>query len=232
MTNYKIVADEKELDSFIDWLPELNENESLYCALFTRKKYYDGDHPWVKADKNHLKRFTSNKERLKAKLYQLECPIGRYTTRGKENTEFVVPQESLVVYIHPNPRDLWKATIAGIIDLAKIVQCSGKNSNPHQEILSSIQRTPSKENKRVVTFDIDEKDDKVLEEVVDICGNAVDVVETRGGYHVLVWSKEMPKKTKWYQELSKFADVTGDSMLPIPGCMQGGHKVKFIIKNH
>lgn len=230
MENYKIVSDEKELDSFIEWLPDLTEEETFYFALFTRKKYYVGDHPWVKSDKNHLRRGTSPKERLKAKLYQLECPLGRYTTRGKGDTEFIVPQESLVVYIHPNPRNNWKATIASLIDLAKVVQCNGKNSNPHQEVLSSIQRTPSY--KRVVTFDIDEKDDKVLDDVIDICGTAADVVETRGGYHVLVHSKEMPKQTKWYQELSKFADVTGDAMLPIPGCIQGGFTPKFVIKNH
>lgn len=229
--NYQIVSDEKELDSFIEWLPDLSESEILYCALFCRKKYASsGEHPWVKADRNHLKRVTSTKERLKAKLYQMECPIGRYTTKGKGGGEFVVPQESLVVYCHPNPRDLWKATINGIIDLAKIVQCQGKNSNPHQEILSTIQRTPAR--KRVVTFDIDEKDDKVLEEAINVCGTALDVVETRGGYHLLVHTKEMPKKTKWYQELSKFADVTGDCLLPIPGCLQGGFPVKFIIKNH
>ena len=229
---YQIILDEDELNRFIDWLPDLEENEAYYCALFTRKKYSDTDkHPWIKADKNHIKRFTSTKERLVDKIKQLEVPIGNFVVKGKEKTRFVVPQDSLALYITPNPRDLWKATIQGICDLAQVVKCQGKNSNPHQEVLSTIQRSHSSP-KRVVTFDIDEKDDKILDEVVKICGMAVDVVETRGGYHILVHSKEMPKHEKWYQKLSKFADVTGDALLPIPGTFQGGFCPKFIIKNH
>jgi len=229
--NYKILMDEDELDRFIEWLPDLEEHETIYNALFTRKKYSDlTTHPWIKADKNHIRRFTSNKERLKDKIKQLECPLGSYVVKGKGGEGFVVPQESLVLYCSPNARDLWKATIQGAIDLMKVVQCQGKNSNPHQEILSTIQRTASK--KRIVTFDVDEKNQNVLDRFTDVCGKAVDVVETRGGYHFLVHPKEMPKNTKWHQTLSEVSDVTGDALLPVPGTFQGGHVVKMIINNH
>jgi hypothetical protein len=229
--NYKFLMDQDELERFIDWLPDLEEHEIYYLAAFTRKKYCSSEqHPWIKADKNHIRRFTSTKERLVSKIKQLECPIGSYTMKGKGGGEFVVPQESLVLYITPSPRDLWKATIQGAIDLMKVVQCQGKNSNPHQEILSTIQRTASK--KRVVTFDVDEKSQNVLDRFTDVCGKAVDVVETRGGYHFLVHPKEMPKNEKWYQTLSEVSDVTGDALLPVPGTFQGGFSVKMIINNH
>jgi hypothetical protein len=199
--------------------------------LFTRKKYSVlSTHPWIKADKNHIRRFTSNKERLKDKIKQLECPLGSYVVKGKGGEGFVVPQESLVLYCSPNARDLWKATIQGAIDLMKVVQCQGKNSNPHQEILSTIQRTASK--KRIVTFDVDEKNQNVLDRFTDVCGKAVDVVETRGGYHFLVHPKEMPKNTKWHQTLSEVSDVTGDALLPIPGTFQGNFCPRMIINNH
>lgn len=229
--NYKIILDEDELKRFIHWLPDLEDNELYYLALFSRKKYIDCDkHPHIKADKNHIKRFTANKERLFDKIKQLEAPLGSFTMKGKGGTKYVVPQESLVLYITPNPRNMEKATIQGAIDLMKIVQCKGKNCNPHQEILSTIQRTPSY--KRVITFDIDEKDLSVVEKIHDICGSAMDVVETRGGYHVLVYPKEMSKNTKWHQEISQYADVTGDTLLPVPGCSQGMFSPKFIVKNH
>jgi hypothetical protein len=229
--NYKILMDEDELDRFIEWLPDLEEHETIYNALFTRKKYSVlSTHPWIKADKNHIRRFTSNKERLKDKIKQLECPLGSYVVKGKGGEGFVVPQESLVLYCSPNARDLWKATIQGAIDLMKVVQCQGKNSNPHQEILSTIQRTASK--KRIVTFDVDEKNQNVLDRFTDVCGKAVDVVETRGGYHFLVHPKEMPKNTKWHQTLSEVSDVTGDALLPIPGTFQGNFCPRMIINNH
>jgi hypothetical protein len=143
--NYKFLMDQDELERFIDWLPDLEEHEIYYLAAFTRKKYCSSEqHPWIKADKNHLKRLTTTKERMVSKIKQLECPIGSYTMKGKGGEEFVVPQESLVLYCSPNPRDMFKATIQGAIDLMKVVQCQGKNSNPHQEILSTIQRTASK----------------------------------------------------------------------------------------
>ena len=37
--NYKIVENEKQLKEFIDWLPELEENEKYFVSLFARKKY-------------------------------------------------------------------------------------------------------------------------------------------------------------------------------------------------
>lgn len=230
--NYKIILDEDELRRFIDWLPDCEENEQFYLALFTRKKYLinGADHPWIKADKNHLTRFTSTKERLFDKIWKLESPLGSYTVKGKENTTFTVPQETLALYISPNPRDLWKATIQGAIDLMKVVQCQGKNSNPHQEILSTIHRTCSR--KEVVTFDVDEKNPAILEQFKEICGTAVDIVETRGGYHCLVHPKEMPKNTRWHQELSKLSDITGDALLPVPGCTQGNFSPKFILNSH
>jgi hypothetical protein len=232
--NYQIISDEDELRRFIDWLPDLGENEIYYLALFTRKKYLVdvGGHPWIKSDKNHLKRFTSTKERLFDKIRQLECPLGSYVVRGKGDTTFTIPQETLVLYITPNPRDLWKATIRGAIDLMRVVECQGKNSNPHQEILSTIQRTCSR--KEVITFDLDEKNPEILAKFQEICGTALDVVETRGGYHCLVHPKEMPKHGNWYMTLKslKGIDQVGDNMLPVPGCMQGLFTPKMIINNH
>lgn len=229
--NYNILIDEDELNRFIEWLPDLEEHEIYYLALFTRKKYTTNDqHPWIKADKNHLKRFTSIKERMVDKIRQLECPLGSYTMKGKGGDTFVVPQETLILYISPNPRNLFKATIQGAIDLMKVVQCQGKNSNPHQEILSTIQRTASK--KRIVTFDVDEKNQNVLDRFTNVCGKAVDVVETRGGYHFLVHPKEMPKNTKWYETLAEVSDVKGDHLLPVPGTFQGGWIPRMIINNH
>ena len=221
---YEIIKDEAELRRFIDWLPDCKENEQFYACLFMRKKYCP-EVPWIKSDKGQLKRLTATKDRLFDKIAQLECKVGSYTFDGNP-----VPQESLALYITTNPRDLWKATVRSIGQLAKVLECSGKNSNPHQEVMSEIQRTTG--TRKYITFDIDEKNKDNLKAIMDLTGGCCDVMETRGGYHVHVHKDKTDYigalNKMWYVEIAKYADVSGDMMSPVGGTYQGGHTVRFI----
>lgn len=224
--NYQIITDEAALISFINSvLPDLQPNEQFYGCLFARKKYCR-DVPWIKSDKAQLKRFTSTKEKLLSKIRQLECPIGSYAHR-----EGAIPQEALALYLSPNPRDLWKATLKGIGKLALMVENDNKNANPHQELLSVIQQTKSRT--VWVAFDIDSKEPLVEDRInaaLDGCISCRLLLETRGGYHVLVRPELVPVtvKTSWHRTLAAMADVTGDAMIPIPGTYQGGFTPRFI----
>lgn len=220
--NYQIIMDEQKLTDYVHWLPELGPSETFYGSLFARKKYCSSI-PWPGGDKTQLKRFTATKENLIAKIRQMECPLGAYTIKGQ-----AIPQEALALYLHVNPRDLWKATIRSIAALAKVVECDGKKSNPHQEVLSEIQRTHGK--KHYVIFDLDEKDELMMHNCVKAVSGICEVMETRGGYHIFVPTdkiKRIPNK-KWYNNIAVYCDVTGDNMSPIPGCCQGGFTPHFI----
>jgi hypothetical protein len=223
---YKIVKDEKILLDFIKWLPELNESEKYYLCLFARSKYtkdLDGKNglPHIKSDKAQLKRFVSDKERMFQKIKQLEVPLGWYMQK-----DLVVPQEALAVYITPNPRHLWRATMNSAVKLVECIRDQNVTVDPHQEVLSEIQRTKSRT--CWIDFDIDETDEEKMKvNIEEIKGyvnpEAVKWLKTRGGYHVLVnpdlvWPEF--KKT-FYRNMAKFADQTGDNMIPIPGCTQG-----------
>lgn len=220
MSTYQIITDETALKEFINWLPDHEEHEAFYCCLFMRKKYCPAV-PWIKSDKGQLKRFVSTKERLFDKIAQLECKLGAYKFDGND-----VPQESLALYVSPNPRDLWKATMRSIGQLAKVLECQGRGSNPHQEVISEIQKSAS--TRTYIQFDIDDKDPEIIKQIIALCDGYCDISETRGGFHVFVHKEATGKITNkmWYQSIAKFADVTGDSLTPPWGTYQGGHSVK------
>lgn len=226
---YKIIGDETLLQEFIDWLPDLEENEKFYGCLFCRKKYCE-DMPWIKSDKGQLKRFTTDKEYFYGKVAQLECKVGGFRVKGQQDKP--VPQEALALYVTPNPRDLWKATVKSIGALAKLLECSAKNSNPHAEVMSEIQRTSG--NRKYILFDLDDTDEDVLKECIDICEGYCDITQTRGGYHIFVHKEYADKisesNKKWYPDMAKYCDVTGDNMTPPWGTIQGGHLVKPVYR--
>jgi hypothetical protein len=215
------------LEEFIQWLPDLLEHEQYYVSLFARKKYCP-EIKWIKSDKGQLKRVTATKDNLISKIRQMECAIGSYCQRG-DNTPF--PQESLALYISPNPRDLYVATLKGLSTFAKLIELHNKNHNPHQEIMSVIQQSCSR--KIWTDFDIDTKEDGILDKVHMYLGEdskCRKIMETRGGYHVLVNAKLVPEKVKtsFYKNMTSISDVKGDCMIPVPGCTQGMFMPTFI----
>lgn len=225
--NYSIIKNPTELNNFIAWLPDLEPHETYYVCLFVRSKYCTGiSH--IRSDKVQLKRFTTNKERLFQKLQQLECAEGTYFQR-----DVPIPQEGLAAYITPNPRDMEKAAKASLIKLANLITQPYNGYNPHQEIMSEIQKSVSR--RVYIDFDFDntlkvDRDvfnkqikDKVLERINPEC---VNFLVTRGGLHLMIKSSEVdPKYSKtWYKSLSAMIGVdqiSSISMIPIPGCVQG-----------
>ena len=122
-----------------------------------------------------------------------------------------------------------KATFDGIIKLTQLLKNDNKNFNPHAELLSIIQKTISR--KIYLDFDVDFKDFDFnqLKDIINL--SCMDIVETRGGYHLLVKLKEIEKQYKktFYQKITALGvDQTGDQLLPVPGCVQGGFVPRFI----
>lgn len=217
--NYQIIKDADILLSFIeDWLPDLQNGEAYYCALLARSKYNKD----VGSDRVQLKRFTSTKDRLYDKIHQLECEIGAYRNKGR-----AIPEDSLAMYIMPNPRSYEKAAKNGLVKLATLVTHPYNNYNPYQEMLSEIQKACSR--KVFINFDFDDATPDVFAKIIEITGeDTVHFLETRGGFHALVEPDKQQDK-KWYPKIVALgADSQGDEMIPVPGCAQGGFMPRFI----
>lgn len=233
--NYQIIKDENLLKDFIKWLPELNKNETYYVCLFTRSKYCRDENgnnlfPHIRTDKAQLKRFTSNKEMLFQKIKQLECEFGSYKYRNID-----VPQESLALYITVNPRSLEIAAKNSIIKLAQLVTKAYDGYNPHQEVMSEIQR--AKNRTCYVDFDLDDvnADVNLLHKLIkEHCGLSVNykILQTKGGFHILINPESVEKQFEksWYNSIKKLPkiDQVGDMMIPLAGTSHGGFIPKFV----
>ncbi|NCD06253.1 MAG: hypothetical protein EOL97_09045 [Spirochaetia bacterium] len=226
--NYKIIINEDKLREFIDWLPDLQINEMFYVCLFSRKKYCS-ELVHIASDKGQMKRFTSKKDTLIQKIKQLECEVGNYTVKG-----VIAPQESLALYINPNPRNLEKATKNSLKHFTELITKSYGGYNPHQEVMSEIQKAKS----RNVYFDID-FDNIEYEDIYNIIKNnnivnldACHFLKTRGGFHLLIEFDKinMQYKKTWYKNITSLegVDIKGDNMIPLPGCTQGNFEPYFI----
>lgn len=226
--NYKIINDEPELRRFIELLPDPKENEQFYLTLFCRKKY----NPIVRTNKNVLRRATATKDRLLSKIRQMEVAYGAYTISGVDDSQ-PVPQDSLVLYLTPNPRDLYKAGLLAIGELAENAINSVRGANPHKQILSIIQKTRG--TRHFTMFDVDSKEEGKLERIKELIPDAYrTIIETRGGYHVLVDAEKFFEigvdtgNKLWYKDMQEISDINGDMLVAVPGTCHGGFVPRIV----
>lgn len=217
MLYHNIIRRPFDCTKFISLLPELEEHECYYLSLQARKKY------GAPRDKV-LFSFQCHKNNMYQKILRLCSPIGSYTIDDMQ-----LGDEQIALYISVNPRDKVEAATKTAKNIIDELYSGTYNINAHAIALADIHRSCSY--RQCVHFDIDTTT-LTDEEMIDFClrqagaGNFM-IVKTRGGYHILVDSREAADFCpNWYHNLTcqfrDSVDQTGDLMLPFPGCNQGG----------
>lgn len=106
--------------------------------------------------------------------------------------------------------------------------------NVMQDTLTAVHRSVSR--KIFVDFDVDTDDfdlGPVAKRIAEVINpEAVSIVGTRGGYHVLVKLEDIQPQYKktWYNNMRAAlhgVDIVGDTLLPVPGTYQGMHIPRF-----
>ena len=225
---YSIVKDEVELQKFIDFLPDLEPEQKFYYCLFARKKY--GATEGLKSDKCQLKRGTTTKERMLRDFQKMEVRVGLYEIDG-----IPIQQDSLVLYISPNPTDMQKSALKTAKQIVSDVAEGKRLKSPQATALSEIQvNVVSKYFNIDIDFIEGSKPSRVhvrnlITEAADINEDAITFVDTRGGFHILVELDKIQEKYRksWYMSFSKMesgwftVDMNnGKGLLPTPGCVQ------------
>lgn len=229
---YELIFSYEKLEEFIDILPDEKDGEQFYITLFARKKYDTSG--LLKCDKNCVKRVTAKKKDIIQKIEQMEVGIGVYTYEEK-----AIPEETLALYISPNPRSFHLGGVATLKQLVSELAEGRIKKNPHTTALNHIQT--SSENKVYFDVDVDFLKSDDLESFKTAISDFINLdcctfIQTRGGYHVLVKLAQIKAEfqKRWYQGFSglKFGGVAimmnSDGLIPIVGCRQSDYMPKLV----
>jgi hypothetical protein len=242
MKSYEFLKDEEELKKFhATILPELGQDEVFYLMLGARRKYLTDEEKEIYNcnGTDMIRRVTvrSNKfEELRDKILDFCVPEGRY----KDKNGLSLPLHSFTLYITPNPRDARRASV-GIVQ--KITEGLLNPNTPlklENMMLSEIHKYST--NKVWIDLDVDPKGDDDLDKTIETLHSFLGetertTVKTRSGAHMLVRKSTLDPKVKnsFYMNIKKLSDsmegeveFKGDTMLPVPGCSQGG-KMPYIM---
>lgn len=227
--NYKLIHDQEQLQRFIDFLPELNQNEGYFLILIARKKWY----PESGIPSAHkLKRETANtKSKIIQIIRQWEVSEGTYESDCKP-----IDQRNLGVYIGFNPKNQYNACFELIQKCLDNIKRQEKNINVKSMANDIIQS--SNGSKNFIDIDMDIKEGEIYLDIVQfirsvIADENLTFIKTNGGFHCLIRLDGMKGDSTWYNKIKahKFKselNIMSNDLIPVVGCNQGQYVPHFL----
>lgn len=241
-----MIEDAEQFGRFIEWLPELQQDEVYFLSLSARNKYLTEEErvTFGLGRTEMFSRFTAHdKPGIQYVMQKLKASLlYRRTRSGNE-----IPTKALVTYMNVNPCSMidayveFKGQIDNIMREMLVAHNHGKNGPSFEpwwklerHLMNCVQR--SKARRLIVDIDIDTHDPLIQGELcVFLSSHNIEhrLIKTQGGYHVLI-KKETIGKTNIFskiQELDarceKEVVINKNGMVPVPGTLQAGKLVTF-----
>jgi len=213
-----LIVEKELLDKFINFLPDLVEDEVYFISLSARNKYLNEE----ERIKYHLGRTEMFSRQVVRSKKQFELVLNKLTgilTTRTTNSGLLFPEKALVVYANLNPSSMVRAFTAFqskmIKEIGEALIASQRNKEGNysgirladRKLMNCIQKYKSY--KAIIDIDCDCADKGFLDEVeADLRAaiaakvNRFDgefppeimVVNTQGGRHILIKKENFPKK--------------------------------------
>lgn len=248
---YKLIYDANLVAKHAEMFLNDNNNNVYFVALFSRRKYGDISTATQVLQQNVI---TEPNNQLLNTIKRYEVQVECYTDKI---TRKPIPNDALVIYLNINPRSMLKAStnFSNHITHLFAETITNNNSNNNSQFkhllskfrsfihASQISQPP------YIELDIDTKDrawlQKMKERVLQpITQYIVCIIETRGGYHIVLNNRTITKqiKSQLYMNIhrdksfeftengvvKKYIELHSDPSPPVPGTIQGGFPVKYI----
>ncbi len=247
---YDFIWSENEIKKMFDILKPLEDDDVYFMSLSARKKYLTKEEEeniqltkTIMFQRKLVKKHKFSHFLKTVKEYEMR--IGSILSKGNDS---IVPQKCMLIYLTINPCSSTRA-------LKRFYSKSQEllfNSYSDKSLIKNFRRVSSMLN---TCFQQSMNKSKLIDIDMDIGHNNTNflhrllkefdekevkyhVIQTRGGYHVLIEKNTINYNyTKRIHSLNKEAKkinekyeiiINKNGMIPLPGTIQAGFKVKFI----
>lgn len=248
-----LIRNSLQYERFVNFLPDLERDEVYFLSLSARNKYLTDDER-EKYDLGRTEMFSRHiafdKDGIELALRKMQADLAvRRTRNGSE-----IPEKALVVYFNVHPSSTVKAyrrfseqmdrhyeeAFLGTLNGSEAPDMWIPFHRMRTNLMNHIQKAFSR--KLVVDIDIDGED---AEQSKDLMWQVRDfltyhdchymIIQTQGGYHMLVPTKYLGKHVPLYQKLNELDNTTegevkfnSNAMVPLPGTLQAGKLVQVL----
>lgn len=244
-----LVQDVQQFQNFIDnVLPSLLPHEVYFVSLSARNKYLterERDFYGLGRTEMFARTLVRRGDWGKA-IRKLEGELATRLTK----TGQLIPERALVVYVNINPSDALAAHFKYINEvnrqLEEVTKATVRDKSPNYTPFTFAEKTllncfqVCTGQRTYLDLDIDTKEERYLSKVRSVLDSknvSYFVVETHGGFHVLVKRETLNKSNvrldllvkELARESGKEIMFNKNAMIPMPGTKQAGHLVKLVL---